>query len=257
MPYVKLDCGILDSTIWLHDAETRVCWITLLAMADAGGMIEATAPGIAHRACLSIEATRKALSIFESTDPDSKTGDGRRIERVEGGYLVINYDKYRHKDHTAAERKRRQRAAAKNQQDADVSRGTSVTNQECHAKAYTEAKNTLSSEPKSGSSEFELTPPKTNGEADPRFKPAVDAIKAYWDLKNPGRPFVFGSPDGKQLKNFLRDCRQLTIEQFQYCLQQRAQSQVVHSDRPCKWISDLMSYANGPLDKFKKPLETK
>ena len=161
MPYVKLDCGILDSTIWLHDAETRVCWITLLAMADAGGMIEATAPGIAHRACLSIEATRKALLIFESPDPDSKTGDGRRIERIDGGYLVINYDKYRHKDHTAAERKRRQRAAAKNQQDTVVSRVTSVTNQECHAKAYTEADKELSSEPPVPPADsFQLEPPK-------------------------------------------------------------------------------------------------
>lgn len=112
----------------------------------------------------------------------------------------------------------------------------------------------LSPEPSSG---FELSPPKPNGKADPRFKAAVDAIKSYWDLKNPDRPFVFGPSDGKQLKEFLNDCRQLTIEQFQYCLQQRAQSQVVHSDRPRKWISDLMAYANGPLDKFKKPLETK
>lgn len=120
-----------------------------------------------------------------------------------------------------------------------------------------DSKNSLSSEPQNGSSEFELSPPKSNGKPDPRFKPAVDAIKAYWDLKNPDRPFVFGPSDGKQLKNFLRDCRQLTIEQFQFCLSQRAESQVVHSDRPCKWISDLMAYANGPLDKFKRPMVPK
>lgn len=134
LPYVKLDCGILDSTIWLHDAKTRVCWITLLAMADSSGMVEATAPGIAHRACLDLESTRKAIEIFESPDPDSKTGDGRRIERIDGGYLVINYDKYRSKDHTAAERKRRQRSRESNQQHTDVSRVTSVTNEECHDK---------------------------------------------------------------------------------------------------------------------------
>lgn len=109
MPYVKLDTGILDSTLWLSDSDVRVTFITMLAMATPKGLVEATAPGIARRANLSIETVRAALKILESTDEDSRTmaEDGRRILRVDGGYQITNYTKYREKDHTNAERQRR------------------------------------------------------------------------------------------------------------------------------------------------------
>lgn len=106
MPYVKLDTGILDSTLWLSDANVRVVFITMLAMAKPDGMCEATAPGIARRANLSIESVRSALAELEAPDPDSRTleDEGRRVRRVDGGYFIINYNAYREKDHTAAAR---------------------------------------------------------------------------------------------------------------------------------------------------------
>jgi hypothetical protein len=40
---------------------------------------------------------RQALSILLAPDPDSRTKDhdGRRIEAIEGGWLILNYLKYR------------------------------------------------------------------------------------------------------------------------------------------------------------------
>ncbi len=115
MGFVKLDQKILDSSIWLEDSDTRVCWICLLAMADPDGLVESTAPGIARRAGISLDATRKALSIFEAPDPDSKnpSHDGKRIERVSGGYQLLNYAAYRRKDYTSTERSRRFRERAR------------------------------------------------------------------------------------------------------------------------------------------------
>lgn len=109
--FVKLDSNILDSSIWAESAETRIVWLTMLAMADSEGMVRATAPGIARSARVSIEAVRLALATFEAPDEDSRTlaHDGRRIERVDGGYILLNYLKYRDKDYTAAERMRRYR----------------------------------------------------------------------------------------------------------------------------------------------------
>jgi hypothetical protein len=95
--FVKIDCNILYSSIWAESSETRIIWITLLAMANQNGIVPATAPGISSAAFVSLSETRKAIALLEAPDPDSKSleNEGRRIERVEGGYLILNYDKYR------------------------------------------------------------------------------------------------------------------------------------------------------------------
>lgn len=115
MPFVKLDTGILDSSLWSEPAQTCKCWITLLAMADAAGFVSSTAPGIARRANLGLADTEKALEIFESPDAHSRSlnAEGRRIKRVDGGYQIVNYDKYRERDYTAAERQKRWRERQK------------------------------------------------------------------------------------------------------------------------------------------------
>lgn len=66
-------------------------------MADMSGLVPATAPGIANTAGVPLDDTRKAIVILESPDPDSKNpeNDGRRIERVNGGYMILNYESYR------------------------------------------------------------------------------------------------------------------------------------------------------------------
>ena len=125
MAFVKLDCGILDSTLWVEAAEVRVVFLTILAMCGPDGLCRATAPGIARRANLPLDGVRQALAALEGPDADSRTltNQGRRIERVDGGYHVLNYLKYRALDHTAAERKRRQRARAVTAVTRDVTEG--------------------------------------------------------------------------------------------------------------------------------------
>lgn len=111
MPFVKLDTGIVDSSLWVEPAATCKCWVTMLAMADPAGLVRATAPGIAKRSHLTMKQTLKALDTFESPDAHSRStnDEGRKIRRVDGGYQIINYDKYRKFDYTAAERMKRHR----------------------------------------------------------------------------------------------------------------------------------------------------
>lgn len=90
---------------------------------------------------------------------------------------------------------------------------------------------------------------------DPRFKEAIESIKKYWDFKNPGAPFIWDASEGKQLKRLLEASPQLTLVQIQLCLQHRARSDVAHTERPRRWLENLLNYANGPLDKFGKPKE--
>lgn len=97
--YTKLFNSILASTVWREPMETRIVWITLLAMADKDGIAEASVPGLADFARVSVEATREALERLSAPDPDSrsKEHDGRRIEAVEGGWQLLNHSKYRAK----------------------------------------------------------------------------------------------------------------------------------------------------------------
>jgi hypothetical protein len=137
MPFVKLDCGILNSTLWL-DRTARDVFITALLMAepfettepisqmeieslnDTGwnvppgwyGFVPAAGVGILHRAGVDEGAEGRAiLSALGSPEASSRSQDyeGRRLVRVNGGFIVLNFMKYRDRDYTTAERSRRYR----------------------------------------------------------------------------------------------------------------------------------------------------
>ena len=95
--YTKLFNTIVTSTIWQEDKDTKILWITILAVKDADGYIDASIPGLAKLAGLSIEETNTALDKLLAPDPYSRTKDyeGRRITEVDGGWLVLNHQKYR------------------------------------------------------------------------------------------------------------------------------------------------------------------
>lgn len=94
--YTKLFNSIVTSTVWTEDSDTKVVWITMLALADRHGEVQGSAPGIARLAGVTLEACTKALEKFLSPDPHSRTPDfeGRRIEKVDGGWSLLNHGKY-------------------------------------------------------------------------------------------------------------------------------------------------------------------
>lgn len=138
--YVRLDVGIVDSSLWL-DRDARDLFVTALLLArprripkalpqyeveqleptgwmvPAGwyGFIEASGPGLAHRALVPWEQAREALHRLGSPDADSKSPrfGGRRLVRVAGGYLALNFVAYRERDYTGAQRAARYRSKKK------------------------------------------------------------------------------------------------------------------------------------------------
>jgi len=137
MAFVKLDCGMLNSTLWI-DREGRELFITALLMAEPYelttptpqlqtrsleptgflipvgwyGFVPAAGSGIIRRSGMTHEDGYLALERLAQPDAESRSPEfeGRRLVRIDGGYLILNYDKYRQKDHTAAERSKRYRA---------------------------------------------------------------------------------------------------------------------------------------------------
>lgn len=97
VPYVKLFCKILDSSIWRQDMATRIVWITLLAMKDLNGYVMASPSAIADRARVSDEECEHALKVLSSPDPKSHTlaYEGRRIIPYEDGWYIVTHEKYK------------------------------------------------------------------------------------------------------------------------------------------------------------------
>ncbi len=119
--FTKLFHSITESTIWSEDNETRIVWITMLALADQYGYVGASVPGLASRANVKVPAVRKALEKFLSPDPDSRSPEyeGRRIEVTDRGWNILNYGRFRDmrdeevRKEYERNRKREQRAKAK------------------------------------------------------------------------------------------------------------------------------------------------
>lgn len=123
--------SILDSSVWCPDKDVRLLWITMLAKKDADGVVMAALPGLARAAIMSVEECGKALVVLESPDPHSRTSafEGRRVEKVEGGWKVLNHEKYRdyvqvfnkRKKWAEAQQRKRLKAKDKDKAKADTS----------------------------------------------------------------------------------------------------------------------------------------
>ncbi len=96
--YNKLFTKILDSSIWLEPTSTRIVWVTFLAVMDEHGFAQfATVGNVANRARVTLEEAQTAVATLEAPDKASSDKDhkGRRLERVPGGWIVLNAEKHR------------------------------------------------------------------------------------------------------------------------------------------------------------------
>lgn len=153
MPFLKLDVDILDSSLWVA-RDHRSMFLTALLMADpyqltrpaealdvetmkpTGFIVPAGNYGFVRAAPSAIVRTDgytgpDGLGILRELgepDRDSRSSDfdGRRIVRIDGGFIVLNYWRYRQKDHTAAERMRRMRERDREDEEKIVTRNVTV-----------------------------------------------------------------------------------------------------------------------------------
>jgi hypothetical protein len=97
--WTKLFGSIVTSSIWCEDDKTLRVWIALLALSDRDGIVEGSVPGMANLCRLSVKEMRAALTKLAAPDLDSRSPEfeGRRIKAIEGGWEVLNHEKYRQK----------------------------------------------------------------------------------------------------------------------------------------------------------------
>lgn len=88
---------IVDSSVWGESKDVKILWITMLAKKDSNGFVEGSLPGLARAAVLTPSECEKAMKVLESPDrySTSPENDGRRVSKVDGGWMVLNHAKYR------------------------------------------------------------------------------------------------------------------------------------------------------------------
>jgi hypothetical protein len=110
--FTKLFSSITKSTVWCEPHTTVRVWITFLADCDPQGHVHASIPGLANLARVTVEECEIALATFLGPDPYSRTADfeGRRIEVIDGGWKLLNYDLYRSRRDDGARREQNREA---------------------------------------------------------------------------------------------------------------------------------------------------
>ena len=96
--FTKLFSNIIHSTVWREALHVKVCWVTMLALADKYGNVNVAMPALADAARISLPQCEEAIQMFLGPDPYSRTKDfeGRRIvESPHGGWTLLNHAKYR------------------------------------------------------------------------------------------------------------------------------------------------------------------
>jgi hypothetical protein len=140
MAFLKLDTNILSSSVWI-ERDVRDIFVTALLMAEPHelrreepqievrtlnhtgwvvppgwyGFVAAAGVGICNQALVSYEEGLTALEKLGAPDLNSRSQvyEGRRLVRINHGYIVLNYIAYREKDHTNKERQSRWRKKKK------------------------------------------------------------------------------------------------------------------------------------------------
>lgn len=95
--WIKLHSGLTESSVWEEPYHVRIVWTAMMAKCTLSGIVSASESAIHRMANVTVAEAEDALRVLSSPDPKSKSQEfeGRRIERVNGGYRLLNYFNYR------------------------------------------------------------------------------------------------------------------------------------------------------------------
>ena len=94
---------IVDSSLWDEPYHVRLLFITMLALKDADNIVRYDGYLLGKKAHVTPEECLEAMGVLSSPDTkrqafeclEKQEFDGRRIEKVDGGWLILNGPKYR------------------------------------------------------------------------------------------------------------------------------------------------------------------
>jgi hypothetical protein len=114
---------IVDSSIWAESDMVVKVFLTMLAKKDRDYVVRASAFNIARWANKTEDEVLKALKVLSSPDKkrlEPQEFEGRRVKKVDDGWLLLNGQKYDMKMRLMFERARKARWARQNRGVEDV-----------------------------------------------------------------------------------------------------------------------------------------
>jgi hypothetical protein len=97
MKYVPMFGKVVDSSLWEEEDLVVKVFLTILAKQDPDHIVRGSAYNIAQWARKTEKEVLGALEVLSSPDTkrlEPQPFDGRRIERVPDGWLILNGSKY-------------------------------------------------------------------------------------------------------------------------------------------------------------------
>lgn len=88
---------ILESSIWDEAYHIRILWTAMLALKDSDHIVRFNAYQLHKRANITQEEVADAIKKLSSPDTrriDPQLYEGRRIQKVDDGWLILNGEKY-------------------------------------------------------------------------------------------------------------------------------------------------------------------
>ena len=113
--YTPLWSGVVDSSLWDEPDPVVKVFVTMLAIKDPDFVVRKTAYQIGRCARKTEAEVLEALEVLSSPDTkrlEPQPHEGRRLERVSDGWLILNGKKYQEKMREEAERARWRKAQA-------------------------------------------------------------------------------------------------------------------------------------------------
>jgi hypothetical protein len=95
--FAPIFTSMLDSSIWQEPYTVRLVWIAMLPLKEADHVVRYNAFQIARRANMTEQEVIDALKVLESPDTrriEPQPYEGRRIQRVPDGWLILNGQKF-------------------------------------------------------------------------------------------------------------------------------------------------------------------
>jgi hypothetical protein len=95
--WTPLFSKIVDSSIWAEADHICKIFITMLALKDADQVVRYNAFALAQRSHKTEKEVLEALRVLSSPDKkrlEPQPFEGRRIEKVDGGWLILNGQVY-------------------------------------------------------------------------------------------------------------------------------------------------------------------
>ena len=95
--WTSLHSSIVQSSLMETPVSTRYVFLMFLSQSDSTGFVQGTAQSLARMFNIPLDDFRAAIEVLEGPDADSRSPEheGRRLQKIQGGWMVLMRKKYR------------------------------------------------------------------------------------------------------------------------------------------------------------------